>query len=77
MSLYCAQLHVSAVVSALILLLTVDFLECRFNADSANVVHMTVKPQEVVDDEEATKSKALRGDREGTEGTPGCRCIIL
>jgi len=51
--------------------------ECRFNADTPNVVHMTVRPQEVVDDEEASKSKALRGERDGTESTPGCRCVIL
>jgi hypothetical protein len=52
-------------------------IECRFNADAANVVHMTIKPQEVVDDEEESKRKAMRGDRDGGEGTPGCRCVIL
>ncbi|KAI9724077.1 MAG: hypothetical protein M1812_000796 [Candelaria pacifica] len=51
--------------------------DCKFNRDSPNVVHMTVKPQEVVDDEDAKISKQGQGrDREGNERTPGCRCII-
>lgn len=52
-------------------------VECRFNADSANVVHMTVRPQDVVDEEEQSKGKALRGETEGAEETAGCRCVIL
>jgi len=51
--------------------------ECRFNADTPNVVHMSIKPQEMVDDEEASKSKNLGRDRDGEEGTAGCRCVIL
>jgi len=51
--------------------------ECRFNADTPNVVHMSIKPQEMVDDEEASKSKATGRDRDGGEGTAGCRCVIL
>jgi len=51
--------------------------ECKFNADSANVVHMTVRPQDIVDEEDASKSKALARDREGGESTAGCRCVIL
>ncbi|KAH8795325.1 ubiquitin-related domain-containing protein [Hyaloscypha finlandica] len=51
--------------------------ECRFNTESANVVHMTVRPQDIVDEEDASKSKALARGREGAEGTAGCRCVIL
>jgi len=51
--------------------------ECRFNTESANVVHMTVRPQDIVDEEDASKSKALARDRGGEEGTAGCRCVIL
>ncbi|KAG4413693.1 hypothetical protein IFR04_013162 [Cadophora malorum] len=50
--------------------------ECKFNAESANVVHMTVRPQDIVDEEDASKSKALARDREGGESTAGCRCVI-
>lgn len=58
-------------------LLMISASDCRFSLTDANVVHMTVKPQEVVDDEEASKSKAQRGERDGSERTPGCRCVIL
>jgi len=51
--------------------------ECRFNTEATNVVHMTVRPQDIVDEEDASKSKALGRDREGGEGTAGCRCVIL
>ncbi|KAH6718043.1 ubiquitin-related domain-containing protein [Leptodontidium sp. MPI-SDFR-AT-0119] len=50
--------------------------DCKFNAESANVVHMTVRPQDIVDEEDASKSKALARDREGGENTAGCRCVI-
>lgn len=51
--------------------------ECRFNTDSPNVVHMTVKPQEVVDEEDASKAKAMGRDGAGSERTAGCRCTIM
>lgn len=54
-----------------------DSAECRFNAEATNVVHMTVRPQDMIDEEDASKGKALGRDREGTEGTAGCRCVIL
>lgn len=40
---------------------------------------MTIKPQEVVDEEENAKtgkSSKIRGD-DGEEPTAGCRCVIL
>ncbi|KAI9836574.1 MAG: hypothetical protein M1819_001206 [Sarea resinae] len=52
--------------------------DCRFNAESPNVVHMTVRPQELVDEEDAKTAKQGYGrDREGSESTAGCRCVIL
>ncbi|KAI9839694.1 MAG: hypothetical protein M1838_004316 [Thelocarpon superellum] len=52
--------------------------ECRLNADTPNVIHMTVRPQEVVDEEDAKTAKQELGrDRDGNERTPGCRCVIL
>ncbi|ORY13693.1 ubiquitin-related domain-containing protein [Clohesyomyces aquaticus] len=51
--------------------------ECRFQTESPNVVHMTVKPQEAVDEEDAKNQKGgnRRGDEE--ESHAGCRCVIL
>ncbi|KAJ5370599.1 uncharacterized protein N7496_006691 [Penicillium cataractarum] len=52
--------------------------DSKFSADHPNVVHMTVKPQEVVDEEDAKGAKAhLNRDREASERSPGCRCVIL
>lgn len=55
----------------------VPLKECRFQTEAPNVVHMTVKPQEVVDDEDAKGGKG--GSRRDTdeETTAGCRCVIL
>lgn len=51
--------------------------DCRFQKDTPNVVHMTVKPQEIVDEEDAKGGKgASRRDGED-EPTAGCRCVIL
>ncbi|KAI4686563.1 uncharacterized protein J4E84_005844 [Alternaria hordeiaustralica] len=52
--------------------------DCRFQTDSPNVVHMTVKPQEMVDDEENAKTGKTGSRRDNDEEpTAGCRCIIL
>ncbi|RAH39604.1 uncharacterized protein BO95DRAFT_47487 [Aspergillus brunneoviolaceus CBS 621.78] len=52
-------------------------LDCRFNRDAPNVVHMTVKPQEIVDEDDAKGAKAqYTRERESSERSPGCRCII-
>ncbi|CZT12949.1 hypothetical protein WAI453_003339 [Rhynchosporium graminicola] len=50
--------------------------DCKFNVETANVVHMTVRPQDIVDEEDASKSKALSREREGGEATAGCRCVV-
>ncbi|OJJ50815.1 hypothetical protein ASPZODRAFT_126763 [Penicilliopsis zonata CBS 506.65] len=52
--------------------------DSKFSHDAPNVIHMTVKPQEVVDEEDAKGGKNQLGrEREASERSPGCRCIIL
>ncbi|KAJ8111532.1 hypothetical protein OPT61_g5897 [Boeremia exigua] len=52
--------------------------DCRFQTEAPNVVHMTIKPQEVVDDEENAKTgKTSKTRDDGEEPTAGCRCVIL
>ncbi|TAQ84500.1 hypothetical protein B7494_g7168 [Chlorociboria aeruginascens] len=48
--------------------------DCKFSAESSNVVHMSIIPQDIVDEEDASKSKAMTRDRDGGERTAGCRC---
>ncbi|KAE8354382.1 ubiquitin-related domain-containing protein [Aspergillus coremiiformis] len=51
--------------------------DSKFSRDAPNVVHMTVKPQELVDEEDAKGAKAqYTREREASERSPGCRCII-
>ncbi len=38
---------------------------------------MTVKPQEIVDEEDAKIAKTGNRDRDGDERSPSCRCVIL
>ncbi|KAJ5894220.1 hypothetical protein N7495_005911 [Penicillium taxi] len=52
--------------------------ESKFNHDAPNVLHMTVKPQEIVDEEDAKGAKAqYNRENETSERSPGCRCVIL
>ncbi|KAL7267990.1 hypothetical protein RUND412_009407 [Rhizina undulata] len=55
--------------------------ECRLKEDAPNVVHMTVRPPEVGDDEMTQRStKGAFGhsrEREGGASSPSCRCVIL
>ncbi|KKY13945.1 hypothetical protein UCRPC4_g06889 [Phaeomoniella chlamydospora] len=53
--------------------------DSKFSPDSPNVVHMTIKPQELIDEEDAKGGKGTFStrEREGSERSPGCRCIIL
>lgn len=52
--------------------------ESSLTHDAPNVIHMTVKPQEVVDEEDAKGGKSFSArDRETTDRSPGCRCVIL
>jgi len=43
------------------------------NVTTPTIVHMTIKPQEIVDEEDA---KSNTRDREGNERSPACRCVI-
>jgi len=50
--------------------------ECKFNVESPNVVHMTVKPQEIVEDEDVkTTGKHNRRGSDGERG--GFRCCVI
>ncbi|KAF2632207.1 ubiquitin-like protein [Macroventuria anomochaeta] len=52
--------------------------DCRFQTEAPNVVHMTIKPQEIVDEEENAKTgKGSKTRDDGEEPTAGCRCVIL
>ncbi len=55
-------------------------IDLPFNMTSTNVVHMTVKPADIIDDDEAANAKstgkAVR-QRETEEQGAGCRCVIL
>jgi hypothetical protein len=51
--------------------------ECRFNLDTPNVVHMTVKPQDIAEEEEGGKGMASGREQSGLEPTTGCRCIVM
>ena len=42
-----------------------------------HVVHMTIKPQEIVDEEDAKTGKSGGRDREGNRRSPSCRCLIM
>lgn len=55
-----------------------QFTDSKLNPDAPNVLHMTVKPQEVVEDEDAKGAKASYGrEPEVVERSPRCRCVIL
>jgi hypothetical protein len=55
----------------------VPLKECRFQTEAPNVVHMTVKPQEVVDEEDAKTGKGGSRRDGDDEEHAGCRCVIL
>jgi hypothetical protein len=45
--------------------------------DVADVVHMTVKPQDVIDDEQAIKSGPPGRAEDGSVRGRGCRCVVM
>ena len=49
--------------------------DCRFSKTESNVVHMTVKPQDIPDEEDMM-SKENKGAGGSSRGGTGC-CIIL
>lgn len=53
-------------------------LDYKFGHDSPNVLHMTIKPQDYVEDEDAKGGKSsMAGNRDSEGRSPGCRCIIM
>jgi hypothetical protein len=53
-----------------------------FALQNANVVHMTVKPADLLDDEAEGAGKSgskgsIRANNADSEGSAGCRCVIL
>lgn len=55
-----------------------DRAELKFNREAPNIIHMTVKPQDIVDEEDAKGAKTqFSRDRDANERSPGCRCVIL
>lgn len=52
-------------------------VECKFNKSAKNVVHMTVRPQDIVDEEEEERKRAEGRQREEQEPTARCGCVIL
>lgn len=50
--------------------------EYNFSTEAPNVVHMSVKPAEMVEEEEANKGNAKGSSGRNSEGRSGC-CVIL
>lgn len=51
--------------------------ECKFNSETPNVVHMTVKPQEIIEEEDVKQTgKHNRRGSDGERGSFRC-CVIL
>jgi hypothetical protein len=54
------------------------YTDSKFNHDTPNVVHMTMKPQDYVDEEDTKGGKDRLGSRsEARQRLPGCRCVIM
>lgn len=53
--------------------------DLKFNQKAANVVHMSIKPQDFIEEEDAKGAKTSRThSHDGNQGrSPGCRCIIM
>ena len=59
-------------------MLTASQLASKFNHDAPNVIHMTIKPQEMIEEEDTEGGKAkYTGERDPSVRSPGCRCVIL
>ncbi|KAK6332330.1 hypothetical protein TWF696_003048 [Orbilia brochopaga] len=56
--------------------------DCRLNLENPNVVHLSLRPADVGEDEVTTKSGKFppfntASGRTGERASPGCRCVIL
>ncbi|EXJ94438.1 hypothetical protein A1O1_02834 [Capronia coronata CBS 617.96] len=50
----------------------------KFGPDLPNVLHMTIKPQDYIEEEDAKGGKAsYTNPRESENRSPGCRCVIM
>ncbi|EXJ84828.1 hypothetical protein A1O3_05501 [Capronia epimyces CBS 606.96] len=50
----------------------------KFGPDLPNVLHMTIKPQDYIEEEDAKGAKAnFTSNRESENRSPGCRCAIM
>lgn len=53
-------------------------VDSRFSTgDALHVIHITVKPQDVIDEEDARIAKGGSRERDGSERSPRCRCIVM
>ncbi len=50
--------------------------EYQFSADSPNIVHMSVRPPDMMEEDEAGKGKTSSRDGRSRESSGGC-CVIL
>jgi hypothetical protein len=50
--------------------------DSKFNHDTPNVVHMTIKPQDFIDEEEGGKDR-LGSASDARQRSPGCRCVVM
>lgn len=56
--------------------------DCRLQLESPNVVHLSLRPADITEDEVTTKGGKFTGfngnnGRTGERASPGCRCVIL
>lgn len=53
--------------------------DLKFNEAAANVVHMSIKPQDFMEDEDAKGSKATKtqSNHGAEDRSPGCRCSVM
>ncbi|KAF3923999.1 hypothetical protein ABW21_db0203561 [Orbilia brochopaga] len=56
--------------------------DCRLNLENPNVVHLSLRPADIGEDEVTTKSGKFppfnsNSGRTGERASPGCRCVIL
>ncbi|OCT44857.1 hypothetical protein CLCR_06231 [Cladophialophora carrionii] len=49
----------------------------KFSTDSPNVLHMTIKPQDFIEEEDAKGGKSTYSTHREENRSPGCRCIIM
>lgn len=56
----------------------INIADYKFSAESPNVLHMTIKPQDFIEEDDAKAGKSsLSNNREAEGRSPGCRCVIM